>query len=371
MKRIVLLMLIIPAVLFSQTIYLNNNSVRLSPTLIDSVGLVLPDTVFCSVLTENNIYFENVSQVPDYRDYVWDVTCDSGRTEYNRWTWTPASGTEGNYTLTLTVYNRINAVVESASTVIHVSKATVTGAARRLLLIGDSITEASYYPQALKTLGGDSLVFIGTQSPETAIAREGHTGRTYSWFESDEGSPFVFSVGGHVDFTQYVSSNEFSNPDIIYILLGTNDLVGYALKTTSQIEAVAVSCDSLVSAAIEQIPGVMVVIGMTIPPSYSQDAWGNNYGNAGTRWFHKVNMLKFARALKARYGASGTLKNAQVSLHPVYVNLDTEHNMMYSETAYNTHTAQVYNKQTNGVHPSEEGYNQMADAIWGVVRSKW
>jgi len=364
-------LLLMPVLVFGQTISQSGNIVTIGDgTFSTSTGLFLPDTVWTSVGQECNIYFENITTVPNYHNYIFDVTCDSGKTEAARWTWTPASATSGNYALTVSVYANSRTAIEAASTVICVSKTIVTAAARRILIIGDSITDANAYTAELKDLAGDSLLFIGTQDSGTDSPNEGYPGYTYAIFESGIGhtSPFVHTEGGHVDFATYLSGNGLVAPNFVVLNCGVNDVFG---GYTANIPAVMASLDSLVTAALRDMPLCKVVIAYPPQPAYSQDAWGNNYSNLGHRWFHKLNLALLNVALKAKYGTAGTAKNARVSLLPLYLAVDTEHNMQDSLITWNARTDSTYNKQSNGVHPAEAGYNQMADAVWGIVRSKW
>ena len=43
---------------------------------------------------------------------------------------------------------------------------------------------------------------------------------------------------------------------------------------------------------------------------------------------------------------------------------DTEYNMPYSETNVNTRSTVKEKRGTNGVHPSTEGYYQIADTVF-------
>lgn len=329
--------------------------------------LLLPDTVYMSASgsTEYNIYFDNLSLTENYKNYHWLVTCDSGQTFEQGWRWTPASGTSGNFTLKIEIYDREYTNLDYATTVLAVASNNMT-ASKDIIMIGNSLTAAGTYPTEVNALADGSLTLYGTQgtSPNN---HEGHSGKTYSWFENDATSPLV-DGSGNVDFTGYLSDNSFPDPDFVTLFLGINDLFG-ANHTTieTSINNVISYADSII-ANIKDATTDRAIIGLAMitPPAYNQDAFGTNYDNYQT-WKVKRNYHRFNERLKAYYGTGGSGEQGNVYLIPVYLGLDTEHNYPTTNAQYNARNSSTYIRQTNGVHPATSGYYQIADWFFGFI----
>ena len=68
-----------------------------------SVKLQLPPEIYAVPGVESCIYFDNVVNVINPDNYVFDVECPKGRNDQKRWRYTPKAGEKGTYTLKLTV----------------------------------------------------------------------------------------------------------------------------------------------------------------------------------------------------------------------------------------------------------------------------
>lgn len=327
--------------------------------------LLLPDTIFIPSGYEANIYWDNICLTTDYSDFVFDVTCDSGQSFAQGWRWTPAAGTTGDYTWSVTARNWAWENVGTASTVLSVSNGdTITPieATMRVLMIGNSITYQNQYTAQVVTNAGSNAIFLGGINGNS----EGWSGKTWSWFESNVESPFVQNTGSNVSLQHYLDSLTYADPTHITIHLGTNDVFNGTTGITSALNA----ADSLIANFKADAASVKIGICMIIPPAYSQDAAGDDYENGQTRYGYKRNQHTFNDSLKARYGTGGTHYDTDVSLIPVYTWIDTENNMRTTSTALNARNSTTYNRQTDLLHPDSEGGKQMADAIWGWLAKK-
>jgi lysophospholipase L1-like esterase len=332
-------------------------------------SLLLPDTVWCAVGQEMNIYFDNVTLVNDYHDLLFKVVCDSGVHYSQRWAYTPAAGASGSFDFSLFVYDSEGVLLDADT--VHVSVATKsTSHSNIILFIGDSLTDQYTYPHEVSTLYGDSLIFIGTRdSGGDSTANEGDGGTSWQWWESNVASPLVSS--GHVDFRAYLTANSLADPDMVIIGLGTNDMFAATEKSDADIETVFQYADSVINNIIADVPGVKIGVSYLVPPSYEQDAFGENYYSGYSRGIFKRSQHKYNQRLKERYGAGGSKYNAQVSLVPLFINLDTEHNMATLTKAYNARNSNTFSRQSNGVHPGTDGYEQMADTAFSWICAKW
>ena len=99
------------------------------------------------------------------------------------------------------------------------------------------------------------------------------------------------------------------------------------------------------------------------PPSASQDSFGQNYGMSAYRWRFKRSLLQWWRhAIDIFY----PLSSQGIYVVPSGLNLDTLHNMRRNPPSpVNARAPNItVARQSNGVHPAAEGFNQLADAVW-------
>lgn len=78
--------------------------------------LLLPSVIYAAPGREANLYFDNVVLAPEGRTYLFDVNCNKGRQQEERWTWTPAENESGDYALTLEVRDLDDKIVAQGKT---------------------------------------------------------------------------------------------------------------------------------------------------------------------------------------------------------------------------------------------------------------
>ena len=57
-------------------------------------------------------------------------------------------------------------------------------------------------------------------------------------------------------------------------------------------------------------------------------------------------------------------ESSNIYVVPTNVNLDTENNMQTTTVAINSRNSDTLERQSNGVHPADIGYYQIADVIY-------
>jgi len=272
----------------------------------------------------------------------------------------------------------------SASTKLRIIPAEAgAGKAITALIIGDSLTHASVYPEELLTLckapGNPQLTLIGTHhlegtSPENR--HEGYGGWTAARFATffdpkatapGQSSPFIYAEGGQpkLDFQRYVNENAGGKaPDIITIMLGCNDNFGATDETIEKsIDSFVANLDVLLNEFRAVGPQTKIGIVLLPPPAASQDAFGaaGNYNCGQTRWQYRRNEQRVVERTIATYGG----REAEgIYLIPDHVNVDAVHCYPTTTGPANSRTAEKVSRQANGVHPSAEGYRQVADSIY-------
>jgi lysophospholipase L1-like esterase len=326
------------------------------------VEAVISPSIPALVGKELNIYFENIMNDAANK-YQIDVVCSIGSQQTERWTVIPT--TAGTYSMAINVFKNY-ALIKTISTSIVVKAASVgTSVNKKLLVIGDSTTANSIAIGELNNLFGSDVMditLLGTKGT-APVLHEGISGWTVNHFYTDASSPFVFS--GVFDFSQYMTTNGFSGTDYVVINLGINDTFSYSDdgSLNSKISTMLTQYQSIIDNIKAYNSSIKIGLAVTIPPNYSQDAFGKDYGSSQTRWRYKRNNYIWAKALINQFKG----KEAQnIYLVPINVNIDTEHNFELQTVAVNSRnsTTVIRSATNSGVHPTNSGYYQIADLYY-------
>jgi lysophospholipase L1-like esterase len=351
--------------------------------------LLLPKVVYAAPGQEANIYFDNVVLESFPGKYLFDVTCAKGDQQTERWTWTPTEKEAGDYPLQIEVRDVDDTILATGSTSIHVAKADA-GAAKpiKVLCIGDSLTAASIYTAEIAKLGsGDNnpqVTLLGTTGPGSGNVHEGYGGWRYETFLDKwvanpapdaagnlKSSPFLFMENDKptFDFPRYLKEKlNGEMPDYVTIMLGTNDVFGATDETRSDsVESMIGYAKTLIDGILAALPNAKIAILPPVPPNASQDAFGANYHSNQTRWGYRKNQFQAVLRLTQVFGDR---ENENLYIVPAYTNLDCAHNFPSALIAVNARNETKLMRGTNGVHPAAPGYLQIADSIFGWLKSQ-
>ena len=86
-----------------------------------------------------------VRSMNPYKYYIY-VTSPKGRPYPRYYTYTPALGDEGDYPLTITLYDDFGNALDTATTNLHVVKPACPKKKMNILCVGDSITFNGVWP---------------------------------------------------------------------------------------------------------------------------------------------------------------------------------------------------------------------------------
>ncbi len=339
--------------------------------------LTLPPAIYAVPDLETNIYFDNIilSQTSD--QYRFKVTCELGEMETNRWRYTPKQTDVGKHTLSVAVYGTDDALLEEASTILQVVP-QAAGAKKkvRLLIIGDSLTHATAYPNEIARLlsqpGNPEWTMLGTHKTKSAsqgVVHEGYGGWTWARFVTHyepkpdgtyrkQSSPFVFLNDDgtpQMDLPRYFDERcDGQRPDYIVILLGINDCFHVTPDDTAKIDVridtMFEHANKLLPALRKAAPDAKIGVCVTTPPNSRQEAFFANYKDRYSRWGWK----RIQHRLVQRQLEAVTAKDdPQISLIPTQLNLDPVDGYPVN----------------NGVHPNTAGYKQIGATIYSWL--KW
>lgn len=356
------------------------------------VRLALPPFVHAIVGQEANIYFDNVVLTLNPANYAFDVDCSKGRQQQERWTFTPQPDDVGEHELRVQIRNEQNQLVARGKCTVRVSPANA-GQAKEvsLLLVGDSLTHASVYPERVLALAertaGPQVSLVGSHGPNGTpgkVRHEGYGGWTAQRFathyaatarEGDyrqRGSPFLYAGAdgkAQLDFAAYCRDvNGGKSPDFVTIFLGPNDIFSFNDETIeSGISTMLSHYDRLIEMAQSTAPQTQIGVMLPVPPAASQDAFGANYSNGQTRSQYRRNQHRLVERMIDHYSGR---EQERIDLVPVYVNLDCRHNYPTEAASVNADNPDQAVRQNNGVHPAASGYNQIGDALFAWLKCR-
>ncbi|MGL4645036.1 MAG: SGNH/GDSL hydrolase family protein, partial [Vagococcus fluvialis] len=171
------------------------------------------------------------------------------------------------------------------------------------------------------------------------------------------------------DFEYYMNSNSYSNLDYFFLYLGINDL--FNPENDEQMLTVIQNTINHYNTMITSVHAfddkIKVIIGLTIPPAYSQDPFGKAYYSTQTRARYKRNHDYFVASLIKEYDKR---EAEHIILNPIHINLDTRYNMGVEEVRVNKRNSITINSiiKNGGVHPVESGYWQIADIDYAILK---
>ena len=361
------------------------------------VRLLLPPRINAVPGIEMNVYFDNVCLVVNRANYVFDVTCDKGVQQAERWTFVPTNEDVGQFPFVLEVRDEANRVIARAESVLVVApKDAGAGVPVSFLTIGASETHAAVYPAHLldlcKAEGNPQFALVGhvpdPKKPDVRI--EGYGGWTAERFMTHSiaekrpegpvdwkawnalGSPFLYPDGQgkfKADFGQYCREfNQGKGPDFVTITVGGNDLFRC---TDEDIDATIAKMFTYFDEMVDMVRQVRkdTEIGAVLmyPPAASQDAFGANYRCTQTQWQCKRNIHRAYERMIEKFGGR---EAEHITLVPVKINVDCEHNFPTLKAPWNAQTTTAGLRLNNGLHPAEEGYRQIGDTIYCWMKAQ-
>ena len=141
-----------------------------TPPVDVSLRCILPADIYAVPGVEMNVYFDNIILHPHSELLLWDVDCNIGAQQDERWSCVPTDAQVGDHELTIKVISPDMQILHQAQTTVHVIDPTA-GSDRPLsmLCVGDSLTAASQYTARLVQLFADDaavgVTLIGEYGP--------------------------------------------------------------------------------------------------------------------------------------------------------------------------------------------------------------
>jgi len=340
--------------------------------------LTLPPEFYAVVGQPMNIYYDNIVLTETPEKYRFRFDCPLGKQAERCWTVTAEPSQLGRHRLEVTVCDEQGRPLGKAGSQVRVIPAE-TGQKRpiKLLIIGDSLTGATAYPNEIARLlslpGNPPWTMLGTNRPSTAaegVQHEGYGGWTWAGFVSrfkpdapatgkGRNSPFVFAGpdgAPSLDLARYFRESCAGQlPDYVTIMLGINDC--FRLKPDDRaaidagVDGMFKQADVLVDALRKAAPQAELGLCLTTPPNARESGFKANYKDAYHRWGWKRVQHRLVQRQLEHFGGREAEK---IFVVPTELNLDPWDG--YPEN--------------NGVHPNRAGYEQIGATIYAWLKSR-
>lgn len=340
--------------------------------------LTLPTAFYAVPGHEVSLYFDNIVLTETPEKYDFQVRCQLGTSEKQRWAITPEANDVGRHSLTVSVRNASGKELDRATTVLQIVPAT-SGRDQhvKMMIVGDSLTHATAYPNELARLlseqGNPRWSMLGTHRPSNAsegVRHEGYGGWTWQRFVTKyepnpdgthrkRSSPFVrLDQTGkpRLDLPKYFeTSTEGNRPDVVFFLLGINDCFSAnpddPASIDARIDAMFGHADTLLTAFRKAAPKADLAVCVTTPPNARESGFQANYKGRYHRWGWKRIQHRLVERLQEKFGTQPQLRgrnSGRIYCVPTHLNLDPVDG--YPEN--------------NGVHPNAHGYRQIATSLY-------
>ena len=359
----------------------------------EDVKLVLPEKIYAVPGVETNVYFENVVRVINPENYVFEARAPKGRWDDKRWRFTPTDKDTGTFDLTINVIGNQGLLASKKVTVVVSPRHAGKGKEVSILVIGDSLTNATVYPRQILTLtqkpGNPKLKMIGRHAgsgqivKKGGVAHEGYGGWTWARFSQQwkkdadfakltkrrdilyARSPFIVEKNGKLvyDLPGYFKKyNGGKAPDFVTFQLGVNDIFSATdANVEKRIGEIFKHMDKLLSEMRKAAPNAVFGVGLPTAGALTQDGFGKNYASRHSRWQYKKNQHRLVEAMLEKFAKSNPYN---VQIVPVYLNLDCENNFPIVNDPVNQGNRRRIPRLNNGVHPAPDGYRQIGDTFY-------
>lgn len=342
--------------------------------------LTLPPVVYATPEVSMSIYHDNIVLTETPENYRFEFNCKLGTNEARRWTVMPTDRDVGDHPLAITIKDASGKILEKGQITLHVSpRQAGEGKSLRLLVIGDSLTNATVYPNEIASLltrpGNPKWTMLGTHKPASAkpgVVHEGYGGWKWSDFlikftaptpgvtagplARKATSPFVFPAAdgktGVFDLNRYFKEHcDNQPPDIVTFLLGINDcFAADPNNPDAKINEVLDNADKLLAEFHKAAPKAILAVGLTTPPNSRQEGFTANYKDKYPRWGWKRIQHRLVQLMLKRLS---NRESEGIHLVPTELNIDPVDGY----------------PNNNGVHPNAAGYAQIGASFYSWMKS--
>lgn len=238
----------------------------------------------------------------------------------------------------------INTKYEHNGNTFTVMEVNVTGGSGNILCSVDSLTPAPLASGTLSKLSGN-----------------GDDSISFSSYSQDSANPLWDYQSNKMTFIPYANKYAGGNLDIVYTLLSWNGLLDGMTNFSTILSMVKTFADTLHA----EFPNAKLkIMGLQVPSV--NGGMGANYGATGTSYSDRYGMVVTVLNMNQAYQDFANQDDYKSFVEFVNISsqFDSEYNMPQAEATVNTRNSLTEQRGTNGVHPSDNGYMQIADVVY-------
>lgn len=324
----------------------------------------LPDNIYSAVGDTLQIFYKGMV---DSLCFDTVARCDIGGKDYRRYfEIKPSSSTTSKIAfVTRDIYgnnvdlkevNFIAKTPANPSTQINIAS------------FGDSNTEGGQWvnevARRLTKTGGvpeghgfTNYKFVGSMSNSSGVGYFGRGG--WSWYTLTQNSDSPLLNNGVIDFANYANRHCGGRIDIALFAMTWNDLPGDG-KGFSGFEAII---DDMYVALKRDFPSAKMII-TSMPLPSQNGGMGYNYGNSVKHSYADTLFMNKTIFNQCKNYQRIANKHADMYMTSLAYQVDSDNVYPENEVVVNVRSTKTEKLGTNGVHPTNDGYMQYADAIY-------
>ena len=304
--------------------------------------MTLPDRIYTTIGEQTKIYTKNLLESSSV---TYDESFNSNMTDLKQvdigLTATPT--TQNQWTVTANLFKQSDLLLSKNT---QISSRPMRTTKLKGLFIGDSTINAGVETQQVVDKLRDNIELVGTRG--VGLNRhEGRGGWKFSMYRTNgvyqtKVNPFYNPTTQDFDFDYYMTENNFSGLDFVFIQLGINDTFIMASDTDLNAELNKIENDAnfIIDNILAYQPSLKIGLAITFPPNDSQTMFGEYYGVTQSQFRYKRNNHLLQKWLIETFR-----DDTRVTLVPLNCVIDT--------------STQI----RDGVHPTDDGYKALGNQV--------
>lgn len=204
----------------------------------------------------------------------------------------------------------------------------------------------------------------------TQISGTGDLSIAFSSAELESSNPFWNKITAQLDVANYRANIGLTALiDVATFQLGVNESFSTSFKSLAQVLTVIGHAKSIVDAFLLDNPECKILIGLPSTCGNSKDGWASNYGANYGKSTYENNIYLLREQLLIAFDAAAY--NANVFIMSSGVVVDRQYGYERSTVPVAARIQGTISIHNNAVHPSQEGTNQIGDAVFGDILKRY
>ena len=335
------------------TVYGYKGSINVTPYT--PVDVIMPDSYTLVVGDSFELFYASVINAPSPDQYFINVSCDMGYSNRRKFYHTATTENIGDHTLTITLRDTTGQIIGYGSTILNVIAKASNPSRKNVMCLGDSLTAGGQWvAEAKNRLNANGITNVNF------IGEKGNTGAKYtatggwtinSYLALSDTNPLY--NGSEIDVAGFVQSLGESSLDYCVIFLGWNHFASTEVYYKQVLK-------QLIDYIRADFPACEILLfGIQKP---DKDALGINY----QPFWSYYDTVKFV------YNLDAWLEDVAkdfTGIYPVSIcgQFDSEYNLPATDTAVNNRSSTKIRTGTNAIHPTDDGYMQIADVAYRAI----